>query len=209
VLLASIAAAGAGSPLVAQAPRYLIAGEAALARLQNTASPAGALQGMAIGGMGHASVWRLELDARYGEGKLEQSGTGALRDLVEGEVMLGIRVVPWLSLRGGPQLRGFLVGGITERWLLWEARVRVDAFVAPRAIRGYLEVGGAVSGNTRNADGPFGNSRRGEAGMAIRFPRAPIWLSLSYAVERTRLASNTGLDALEHFTASLGIGADR
>src|SRR6185503_4158585 len=132
----------------AQAPRHFLGGEAALMRLQSTATSSPALEGLVVGGLGRVSVWRLELEARYGEGRLEAGAGQSRRDLVEGEVMLGIRPVPWISLKAGPHARGFLVDGVTERWLLWDARLRVDAFVAAPAIRGYLELGGALSGNT-------------------------------------------------------------
>ncbi len=204
---------GSGTPVAsaqAQAARYLLSGGGSLVRLQSTAGTAGSLDGFVIGGSGRASAWRLELEAGYAEGRLKPaSGTLPSRDLVEGEVMLGVRPVPWLVLRGGPHARGYVQGGVTERWLLWEARARVDAFVAAPTIRGYLEVGGALSGSTLNATGRFGNSRRGEAGVIVRVARAPVWFSLAYGVERTRLASGIGLDALERVSASIGLGAGR
>ena len=45
--------------------------------------------------------------------------------------------------------------------------------------------------------------------MMVRVSRTPIWFSLAYGVERTRLASGIGLDALERVSASIGLGAGR
>jgi hypothetical protein len=195
----------------AQGAQFLVTGGVGIVRLQSTAGSVGdKLSGVVIAGTGRASLWKFELDARYAEGKLEaRSGTPTARDMVEGQIMFGVRPVPWLSIRAGPHARGYLSGGITERLLLWEARARLDAFIVAPAVRGYVELGGTFRGSIRNGAAPFGDSRLGEAGMVLRFPRAPLWLRLSYAVERTRLASSVGLDAMETVSLALGVGSGR
>src|SRR5262249_30865948 len=146
-------------------------------------------------------------DLQYDEGRLDaHQGAPLPRDMVEGHFMLGVRPVRWLSLKTGPHARGYVAGGITERWLLWEARATADAYIVYPGIRGYVELGGTLHGSIRNGAGPFGNSRLGEAGMVVKIPRAPIWFRVAYGVERTRFASTNGLDAMETLTFGFGIG---
>ena len=210
-LSAAIALACPVLPLRAQAARYLISGGGSYVRLQSTApSITDQLSGVLASARGRMSAWRFEVEVGYAEGTLRpRSGNPAARDLVEGYAVLGIRPVPWISLSGGPHARGYLQGGITERWLLWEGRARVDTFIAGPAIRGYLEIRQTMSGTIINGASPFGSSRGGEAGMTIHFSRTPIWLCLAYGIERSRLASGVGLDAMETLNAAIGLGAGR
>lgn len=192
----------------AQAARYLLTLGGGSVRVQSTTSAVGdQLSGAVFGGGGRFSFGKLEADVHYDEGKLNpRSGTPLPRDLVEGHFMVGVRPVPWLSIKTGPHARGYVAGGITERWLLWEARIAADAFIIYPAVRGYVELGGTLHGSIRNGAGPFGNSRLGEAGMVVKFPRAPVWLRLAYGVERTRFASSVGLDAMETVSFSISVG---
>ena len=204
-------ALGAGAhPAAAQAARFYLGGGVGLLRLQGTAVSPGLLQGAIKAAMGRASLWRFELDLGYSEGSLtDGQGTLAPREFVEGNLLLGIRPVRWLALKAGPHSRGFVQNGVTERWLFWEGRIRADGFVAGPAVRGYIEVGSAFSGTTRNAAGAFGNSRGGEAGVIVRLPRIPVWVQLGYGVERSRLAVPTPLDAVERFIFGVGVGMER
>jgi hypothetical protein len=197
-----------GNPAHAQAPRYLLNLGVGSIRLESTTSSVGdQLSGIVFGGGGRVSFGKLEADVHYDEGHLDaQSGTPVPRDLVEGHLMVGVRPVSWLSIKTGPHARGYVAGGITERWLLWEARVTADAYIIYPVVRGFLEAGGTLHGSIVNGAGPFGNSRLGEAGMVFKVPRAPLWFRVSYGVERTRFASTNGLDAMETLNFAVGIG---
>jgi len=210
MLLSGVAAPG--SPLRAQGFRVALNGGGTLVRLQRTVGlRTDELTGVAASGEGRLSLWRIELGAEYLEGQLEPRGSSAAspRDLVEGSVVLGVRPVPWLVFKGGPHARGYVQGGVTERWVSWEAGVRADVAMAAPAVRGHLEVWHALSGDVTNAPGPFGGSQGGEVGMTLRFSRAPLWLRLSYGFERARLASAAGLDMVESLTMVIGVGAGR
>src|SRR2546429_2981928 len=70
------------------------------------------------------------------EGRLEpRSGSTDTvpRDLVEARLLLGVQPVPWLTLGVGPHVRAFVFDTTTVRWVMWQARARVQgALPSPR-----------------------------------------------------------------------------
>src|SRR4029077_13045328 len=87
--------------------------------------------GSAFLGQGALSLRRLQLTVSYLQGALDPDGAlGASRPLVEGTVLLGVRVLDWLTLETGPHARAYTLTAVTERWLFWELRARASsAFV--------------------------------------------------------------------------------
>jgi hypothetical protein len=197
--------------LPAQDYRFAANGGATFVRLLRS-SPTGSdeLNGVVASGTGRISLGRIDLELGYLEGQLRPHGSASTpQDLAEGEVLLNVRPLSWAVLSAGPHARAIIRGGVAERWLYWEGRARAEAALADQGARGYVAVWHTVGGNVTNAAGPFGQAQGGEAGLKLRFPRSPVWLRLSYTIERARLASGLGFDTVEGLTAFLGVGADR
>jgi hypothetical protein len=162
-------------------------------------------------GTGSFSLWRLQLEGGYLQGQLHPQGasTSNPEDLAEGELFLGLRPLSWMTLSGGPHARAFVRGTVTERWVYWEGRAQAEASMASPGVRGFVAVWHTFGGTVTNGAGPFGDAQGGEVGLKLRWPRSPVWLRLSYAIERARVASGLWSDTLEGLTAFLGVGAER
>lgn len=205
--MSALALAVIRGPAAAAQVRYSVGGTVSLVRLQSGPAPV-EIRGTAISGSARLSLWRIELETGYLEGKLRpNAGLTGSRDLVEGRLMLGVRPFPWLVMKVGPHARGYIRGGFTEQWIQWEARGRVEGSLATRHIRTHLELWRAMDGSVTNGAGAFGTGHGGEAGLGIRFPTAPVWACLTYTVERSGIASGLSLDTMERLGISVGIGA--
>jgi hypothetical protein len=154
---------------------------------------------------GWASAGLIDLDLFYRSGSLSAATPAADRDLVEGSVMLGVRIARWLELEGGPRIRAYVTPARTERWILWEGRARLTAQVLGPSVRSYLVLGrafGADLGSTL----PFGRERAGEAGLLARIGRTPVWTQLGYWVTQTSVAAGQRVETLQGLALSLGLG---
>ena len=74
------------------------------------------VSGIVYGAQVYARLGVVGLDVSYLQGTLD--GGTEERDLVEAEVMLGVRPIPWLTAKFGPQIRAYTTTGGTERWVL-------------------------------------------------------------------------------------------
>jgi hypothetical protein len=198
--------------LPAQSYRFAANGGTTFVRFQRTAAGNTDEQsGFMASAVGTASAGPIGLELSYLEGQLRPQGSSLSlpQDLVEGQALLGLRPLSWVTLSGGPHARAFIRGGVTERWLYWEGRARAEAVMASQGVRGYVTVWHTLTGSVTNAAGAFGDGQGGEVGLKVRVPRSPVWLQMSYAIERARLAPGLGSDTVEGLTAFLGVGGDR
>ena len=208
-LLACVALAPLAAPLAGQAPaRYTLSGGALGVRLETTTGTGTqVLSGVAAGGEGRLTLSRWLVEVGYLQGTLNpRSGNPQTRDLVEGRAMVGVRATPWLALSIGPHARGYVIGGVTERFIQWEARARVDAPIAGAGVRGFVELRGVLSGSVANVAQTFDGGQGGEAGLLLALPRSPVWVRVSYAVDRARLGGGARIDTLEGLVIALGVG---
>jgi len=197
------------SSLIAQgSERYAVA---LLGQLMRSATTVGqsrsAFDGVLVGAEGRFVLRRLSADFTYTQGSISASAGGtASRDVVDGRLSLGVRPAGWLWLRFGPHARGFVINGVTQRWVMWEARARADASLAGPNLRAYAELWGVLSGTIANLNDPFDSGRGGEAGVLWIAPRFPLHARLAYSVERQNLGRGARFDTVEGVTLAVGIG---
>jgi hypothetical protein len=176
-------------------------------------SQSGQFSGTVVGGDGTLSFGRLELAVRYVQGKVDSVGASAAaggggHDLVEGSVLLGARPLSWLTIATGPHARSYTLTSGTQRWVFWELRARAAGAFIGSAARGYVELWRALSADV-NVPESFDHAQGGEAGMIIRFARAPLQARVAYRMDHTVLKSALGGTRLETVDGLIvGFGLD-
>jgi hypothetical protein len=202
-----IACSFAAAPLAAQVLRRLELGATVhTTRFRTSAPSAGeALSGVAGGAEARLTTGRFSLKVWYLQGRLAaDTGIATPTDLVDGGVMASVRPVPWAWFAAGPHLRAYVVPAFTERWMFWEARGGVDGVVIDGKVRGHLELWTALSAT--GAGGQSGRSARGgEAGLTGHLPGSPLWLRVTYAIDRVGLPGG-GVEALDGAAVTVGYG---
>jgi hypothetical protein len=199
---------GVPRPLSAQVLRHLGV-DGVIARVRfSSATPGGgeALSGVVVGGSGRLALGRVSLEAFYAQGHLSaDTGNAPARDVVDGSAFLVVRPADWLAFKAGPHLRAYVAPGGTERWVLWEGRVFAEAPVFADVLR--ARVGGwAALASGVNSDLGAGGGRGGEIGLALRPPRSPLLVRLSYAVDRVAMRSGGRTETLESVMLTIGVG---
>ena len=161
--------------------------------------------GSAFLGQGALSIGRLRLTMSYLQGTLDPDGAlGAARPLVEGTVLLGVRVLDWLTLETGPHARAYTLTAGTERWLFWELRARASSAFVGSAVRGYAELWRAVAADA-NVPEPFDHAQGGEAGMIVRLARAPFEGRLGYRIDHAVLGGGSRLETVDGVVIGVGL----
>jgi len=162
--------------------------------------------GVTLGGDGRLGSGRVGLEAGYRQGTLSpDTGAGATQDLAEGRLQLSVRALPWLEILAGPRARAFITPGGTERWLFGEGRVRIDAPLAVPALRTHAEVWAGLSSSLNLAtEAP--SYRGGAVGVTYQLPRSPVWLRLTYALDRSESRQLGIVETVETLGVSAGIG---
>jgi len=155
------------------------------------------LSGAVVGGQGTLSFGRVQLALSYVQGTIDSVGvSGAGHDLVEGWALLGVRTLPWLTLSVGPHARSYTFTSGTQRWVFWEFRGRAAGAFIGSAAQGYVELWRALSADV-NVPEAFDHAQGGEAGMIIRFARAPLQARVAYRMDHAVLRSALGGRRLE------------
>ena len=196
-LLVAVLSLTAGR-LVAQtlAPAGVISVGSTRVRSQ-LASGTSQFSGAVVGGNGTLTFGRLQLELSYVQGKIDSVGvTGPGHDLVEGSALLGVRTFPWLTIAVGPHARSYSFTSGTQRWVFWEFRARAAGAFVGSAARGYVELWRVLSADV-NVPETFDHAQGGEAGMILRFTRAPLQARLAYRMDHTVLRSALGGARLE------------
>lgn len=200
--------AATSRPAQAQLSRFL-EGDVSVARVHfaSTSALGGeALSGIVVGGRARLVLGVTALELSYAEGHLAaDTGNAPSRDFVDGSVFLAVRPVAWLTVRAGPHLRGYVESGGTERWLLWEGRVRAEAPIVAGTLRARVEGWTSLASGV-NADPGASGARGAEVGMALRLPRSPFVFRLSYTVDQESMKSGIRTEALESVALSVGLG---
>lgn len=205
--VAVLALACAAGPLAAQTLRPAASASLVTARVKS-ALPSGTeeFSGTAFLGQGALTLGRLSINVSYLQGTLDPRGvtpTGTTRDLVEGTVLLGIRPASWLTLQGGPHARAYTLSGGTQRWLFWELGARAATAFVGSAVQGYAELWRAV-GADANVPEAFDHAQGGEAGMIVRFARAPLEARVGYRIDHAELGSGTRRETVDGVVVGLG-----
>lgn len=162
------------------------------------------LSGPTLGGDGAVSWGRWFLHLGYWQGSL-QPGTSATapRDVVEGYLLVGGRILPWLELKAGPHAWAYTANAGTQRWALFEARLRGQGSLIDSTLTTYFELWTALSG-TVNASEPFGSGTGGQGGVTYYSHRWPVWGRLGYSIEQARLNGDVWKETVQQVTLGFG-----
>jgi hypothetical protein len=161
-------------------------------------------RGPVFAGEGRVTLRGVTLAASLLEGQLQSVSTSSPRDLVEARVAIAGRPLPWLELAAGPVVRAYVADSVTERWVFWQARARVDAPIVATRLTSYVELWRALSSQLNLAT-PAGRVQGGEAGVMYQLPGSPVWMRLGYRIDDAALGA-VGSETLEAITFAVGTG---
>ena len=164
-----------------------------------------AFDGVGFGLDGAFGVGPVTLGVRYFEGSITADGVTDDVNLVEGEALLWVTPVRWVSVGGGPHIRAYVEEGGTERWLMWELRARGSADLLWPALAAYVEGWTVLSADADVAE-PFDSGRGFEGGLSFATGRLPFSARLRYRVERLELGDGARRETVEHLGLVIGIG---
>lgn len=141
--------------------------------------------GMVLGAEGGLVTDRFVVRLRYAEGHVnpKAGSTAAARDVVEGEALVGVRAMPWLTLWVGPGARAYTTADGDQRWLLWSGRVTGRGTLLPGRMQTFVEIWGALSGKVGSPSIKAGG-RGANGGLELRLSESSqFWGRLGYRIE--------------------------
>lgn len=163
------------------------------------------LSGTLLGGEGRVARDRLLLDVRYFQGRVEPRVTGRSRDVVEGEAMVGVRLVRWAVLRTGPRVRTLITPQQSERWLAWDVRARGEAALASSTLRSYVEFWGVLAGSVNTGE-TFNHGTGVEAGLMLSPASSPLWGRIGYRLDRGSVDGGARRQTVQGLILTAGVG---
>ncbi len=202
-LVATAAAHSQGRPSLA------FRGDAGFVWVRNDTTAAGAagpvrLRGPMFGGEGRVVFNGFSLGLGLSSGTLQTADQAVKRDLIEGRLVVAARPVPWLEMSVGPFVRAYVTDSVTERWVFWQARARVEAPIVTASLTSYVELWRALSSDVNLVAGA-GRVQGGEAGVVYRPPQRPFWLRLSYRLDDAAVRAR-GSETLEAISLAIMVG---
>src|SRR5256884_3430819 len=163
------------------------------------------IRDVAVTGVQTCALPIFQLGLSYLRGRRDpDSGSAPARDLVEGWVLFGVGPVEWLTLSAGPHARAYAANGQTQRWVYWELRMRAAKPFIGTAVRGYAELWRAVAADA-NVPEPFDHAQGGEAGMIVRFARAPFEARVAYRIDHAVLGGGSRLETVDGVVIGVGL----
>jgi hypothetical protein len=172
----------------------------------DTGVATGAMRGPAVAAEARVHVSGFILGGGVLEGRLQPvGGPAAQRDLVQGTLFVGARPMPWLELSAGPVVRAYVTDSASERWVLWQARARVDAPIVAGSLATYAELWRAVASAVSLGPGA-GRVQGGEAGVLFQPPQTRFWVRLAYRVDDALVGSVARSETVEAVLVSVGVG---
>ncbi len=202
-LVAASAAHSQGRPTLA------FRGDAGFVWVRDDTTAAGAagpvrLRGPMFGGEGRVLFNGFSLGLGLSSGTLQTADQAVKRDLIEGRLVIAARPVPWLEMSVGPFVRAYVTDTLTERWVFWQARARVEAPIVTASLTSYVELWRAWSSDVNLVAGA-GRVQGGEAGVVYRPPQRPFWLRLSYRLDDAAVRAR-GSETLEAISLAIMVG---
>ena len=190
-------------------PSLAFRGDAGFVWVRNDTTAAGAagpvrLRGPMFGGEGRVVFNGFSLGLGLSSGTLQTADQAVKRDLIEGRLLVAARPVPWLEMSVGPFVRAYVTDSVTERWVFWQARARVEAPIVTASLTSYVELWRALSSDVNLVAGA-GRVQGGEAGVVYRPPQRPFWLRLSYRLDDAALRAR-GSETLEAISLAIMVG---
>jgi len=206
VLLGGLALLPAGNAAAQSRLGWGVAGGLAFPSVQHEVDASVAkLSGTTFGGWAHIRYAFVEVGGHYLQGSIDNGAGASAQDLVEGSVFLRIRPVRRAFLGFGPRARSFVEGGATERWLTWEARAGIDAWLFSELLRSSLEVSLAVGGSVSGGS-TVGSGSGVEGGLDLRIPRTPLLIGVTYRLDQVSVDGIDRRDTVEQFRFRVGVG---
>ena len=160
--------------------------------------------GAAFGIEGRVRVQAVSLVLRYRQGQLTNDNALIDQDFVEGEAFIVAQPARWISLGVGPHVRAYAEPSGTERWLMWEGRLRLRAVLLP-TVTGYLE-GWRVLGADLNVAEELDSGYGLDGGLEIRLSAAPVGFLLRYRTEHAELAGGARRETVEQIAFGISVG---
>ena len=164
------------------------------------------LRGPVLGGEGRLVFNGFAVGLGLSSGTLQTADQAVKRDLIEGRLVVSARPLPWLEMSVGPFVRAYVTDSVTERWVFWQARARVDAPIVTASLTSYVELWRALSSRVNLVAGA-GRVQGGEAGVVYRPPQRPFSLRLAYRVDDAAVrGGGSGSETLEAISLAIIVG---
>jgi len=164
------------------------------------------LRGPVLGGEGRLVFNGFAVGLGLSSGTLQTADQAVKRDLIEGRLVVSARPLPWLELSVGPFVRAYVTDSVTERWVFWQARARVDAPIVTASLTSYVELWRALSSQVNLVAGA-GRVQGGEAGVVYRPPQRPFSLRLAYRMDDAAVGrGGRGSETLEAISLAIIVG---
>ena len=162
--------------------------------------------GPVLGVQGHLGYKRFALDATYSQANLTPSAetVGVDEELADATLMLRVMVKPWLRLGLGPHLRAAITPSGSSHWSRFEGRATVTGELIPGLADAYFEGWYALSA-TSNAQGGGSGAMGAAGGLAVRIPRSPVSLRLTYSADRATFTAG-GDEVVEQASLAIVLG---
>lgn len=145
------------------------------------------LSAAAVGGEIGLALGRFRLRGAYRQSDLDpRTGATLEHDAAEGEIMVGVAPFSWLTIFTGAHRRTYETALGTQRWSMWEFRVRSDVPIVGDRLRAYAEVWPAVAASV-NVREAWSSAWGGDGGLELVLHQAPVTLRAGYRIEVHRL----------------------
>jgi hypothetical protein len=164
------------------------------------------LRGPVLGGEGRLVFNGFAVGLGLSSGTLQTADQAVKRDLIEGRLVVSARPLPWLEMSVGPFVRAYVTDSVTERWVFWQARARVDAPIMTASLTSYVELWRALSSRVNLVAGA-GRVQGGEAGVVYRPPQRPFSLRLAYRMDDAAVrGGGSASETLEAISLAIIVG---
>jgi len=160
------------------------------------------LGGILLGAEGRASWRRLQIGLQYMQGRVRGSGPvseGA--DIGVAQGLVGIRVLPWVVLHGGPRFLETGTSGGERHTLRWQAGASVSVPLVRDWVHGFGSAVGSVAGSELDPR-PYTGRGGVTVGFTVTPAGLPAWASVGYRMDKE--GNDSGVRTIE--TLHIGIG---
>ena len=192
-------------------PTLAFRGDAGFAWVRSDSAAVGTagaarLRGPVLGGEGRLVFNGFAVGLGLSSGTLQTADQAVKRDLIEGRLVVSARPLPWLEMSVGPFVRAYVTDSVTERWVFWQARARVDAPIVTASLTSYVELWRALSSQVNLVAGA-GRVQGGEAGVVYRPPQRSFSLRLAYRMDDAAVGrGGRGSETLEAISLAIIVG---
>jgi len=142
--------------------------------------------GFLYGVEGGGSFWRMRVRGEYRLGSVAPDPSGDHVDVSSARALLGVELLPWMAIEGGPRYTAVRLTEGTRRVLRWRIGLAGDVPMIPRRMSGFYAAGGSFAGTDIGGVGVPGGG--GEIGLEV-MPNGSSWIRLGYRLDREYLSA--------------------